>query len=64
MVDDVDETVCFELSDADLEAISGAKSEVVPNVQLFGKTAFTIENAPIPKSLRDTIGVEKTITVQ
>jgi hypothetical protein len=33
-------------------------------VQFFGKTAFTIENAPIPKSIQDAIGVEKTITVQ
>lgn len=62
MVDD--KTVSFEMSDADLEAISEGKSELVPNVQFFGKTAFTIENAPIPKSVKDTIGVEKTITVQ
>jgi hypothetical protein len=56
--------VSFEMSREDLEAVSEAQSEVVPNVQFFGKTAFTIENAPIPKSIRDTIGVEKTITVQ
>jgi hypothetical protein len=52
------------MSPGDLEAISEARSEVVPNVQFFGKTAFTIENAPIPKSIQDAIGVEKTITVQ
>lgn len=62
--DMADKTVSFQMSDADLEAISEAKSEVVPNVQFFGKTAFTIENAPIPKSVQDTIGVEKTVTVQ
>ena len=48
----------------DLAAIAESKSEIVPNVQFFGKTAFTIENAPIPKSIGDSIGLEKTITVQ
>jgi hypothetical protein len=44
--------------------MSEAHSDIVPNVTFFGKSAFTIENAPIPKSIKDTIGVEKTITVQ
>lgn len=63
-LNNVDNNVEFSLSKDDLEAISETNSEVVPNVQFFGKTAFTIENAPIPKSIRDTIGVEKTITIQ
>lgn len=46
-----------------LEAISQGESKIVPSVQFFGKTAFTIENAPIPKSINDAIGAEKTITV-
>jgi hypothetical protein len=54
----------FGLSQDDMSAIAEGKSAVVPNVSFFGKTAFTIENAPIPKSIRDAIGVEKTITVQ
>lgn len=64
MSDDTSRSVDFELSNADLKSIADAKSDVVPNVTFFGKTAFTIENAPIPKSLKDAIGVEKTITVQ
>jgi len=59
-----DADVNFNLSRNDLEQIAGQDSDVVPNVTFFGKTAFTIENAPIPKSVRDAIGVEKTITVQ
>ncbi|MFZ5479046.1 MAG: hypothetical protein ACOZNI_19905 [Myxococcota bacterium] len=58
------EPVSFEMTPEDLAAVSEGKSKAVPNVQFFGKTAFTIENAPIPKSIRDAIGVEKTITVQ
>lgn len=54
----------FGLSRDDLESMSEAHSDIVPNVTFFGKSAFTIENAPIPKSIKDTIGVEKTITVQ
>jgi hypothetical protein len=56
--------VDFSLSRADLEEIAGGNSDTVPNVTFFGKTAFTIENAPIPKSIRDSVGLEKTITVQ
>jgi hypothetical protein len=58
-----DQTAEFQMSRGDLEAIAAAPSNAVPNVQFFGKTAFTIENAPIPKSVNDTIGVEKTVTV-
>lgn len=63
MSDDTNRNVAFELSDGDLKSIADAKSDVVPNVTFFGKTAFTIENAPIPKSIKDAIGAEKTITV-
>jgi len=63
MSDDSSRNVDFALSDGDLQSIAGAKSDVVPNVTFFGKTAFTIENAPIPKSVKDALGVEKTITV-
>ena len=59
-----DVQVDFEMSRDDLEAHSEKPSEVTPNVVFFGKTAFTIENAPIPKSIEETLGVEKTITVQ
>lgn len=59
-----DASVDFNMSRGDLEGIAKNDSSVVPNVTFFGKTAFTIENAPIPKSVRDSIGVEKTITVQ
>lgn len=59
-----EKSVGFELSRDDLAKIASVPSDVVPNVQFFGKTAFTIENAPIPKSIQESIGVEKTITVQ
>lgn len=54
----------YDLSNKDLEAIAEGKSQEVPNVQFFGKTTFTIENAPIPKSIDAAIGAEKTINVQ
>ncbi|WP_260598080.1 hypothetical protein [Sphingomonas endolithica] len=54
----------FSLSRSDLEETAGGHSNTIPNVTFFGKTAFTIENAPIPKSIRDSVGLEKTITVQ
>ena len=59
-----DKKVSFEMEPSDLAAISEAKSKIVPNVQFFGKTAFTIENAPVPKTINDAIGVTKTVTVQ
>ncbi len=62
--DSDDRSVDFSMSKGDLETISAAGSDVVPNVSFYGKTSFTIENAPIPKSIRDSIGVEKTVTVQ
>jgi hypothetical protein len=53
--DDDDEiTGKFQLSPEDLAAIAAAKSKVVPNVELtedVRKTPFTIENAPVAKSL-------------
>jgi hypothetical protein len=59
--DDDDEiTGKFQLSPEDLAAIAAAKSKVVPNVELTGdplmgggvqKTPFTIENAPVAKSI-------------
>lgn len=64
MAQDSEKNISFEMTDADMQDITEAQSEAVPNVQLFGKTAFTIENAPIPKSVRDTLGVEKTVKVE
>ena len=50
----------FELSPKDLRAIAAGKSVQVPNSDFFGKTTFTIENAPIPKSIGDTVTVQLT----
>ena len=41
----------FEMSQEDLEAIADARSQVIPNVENPGKTAFTIENAPLSKKM-------------
>ena len=38
----IERTVDFQLNPEDLTAISEGKSQAVPNVQFFGKTAFTI----------------------
>lgn len=42
----------FEMTDTDLEQIAEAKSQVVPNLPELGKTAYTIENAPVAKSIQ------------
>ena len=47
-----DESIEFQLSQDDLEAISSGLSKVVPNLKYSGTTAFTIVNAPTPKSLK------------
>jgi hypothetical protein len=47
-----DESIEFQQSQDDLEAISSGLSKVVPNVKYKGTTAFTIVNAPTPKSLK------------
>lgn len=46
-----EEKIQFQLSEEDLEAIADAKSETVPNLPLAQKTPFTIENAPVAKSI-------------
>lgn len=53
-----DKAVSFELSAADLKAIASGKSVQVPSAKFFGKTTFTIENAPIPKSIHDKVTIQ------
>lgn len=50
-------TISFELSPADLKAIASGKSVQIPNAKFFGKTTFTIENAPIPKSINGHVTI-------
>ncbi|MBY9064948.1 hypothetical protein K7957_18590 [Sphingomonas yunnanensis] len=50
--------VDFELSPEELRAIAAGKSVEIPSSVFFGKTAFTIENAPIPKSIHDKVTVK------
>jgi len=50
----------FQMNEEDLEAIAKAKSKVVPNIKRLGKTAFTIENAPVAKSIMRPINLELT----
>jgi hypothetical protein len=58
--DDDDEiTPQFQLSPEDLAAIAAAKSKVVPSVEVVDKTPFTIENAPVAKSILRPYRVEK-----
>jgi hypothetical protein len=45
------EPIEFGLSDEDLEAIAAARSKVVPDMPPVGNSAFTIENAPVAKSI-------------
>ncbi|MBS0505249.1 MAG: hypothetical protein JSS55_15930 [Proteobacteria bacterium] len=47
----------FELSPDELRAIAAGKSVEVPSSVFFGKTTFTIENAPIPKSVHDKVTI-------
>ena len=53
--------VDFELSPEELRAIAAGKSVEIPSSVFFGKTAFTIENAPIPKSIHDKVTVKLEI---
>lgn len=48
----------FELSADDLKAIASGQSVKIPSSTFFGKTVFTIENAPIPKSINDHVTVQ------
>lgn len=50
-------TISFELSPEDLKAIASGKSVQIPNAKFFGKTTFTIENAPIPKSINGHVTI-------
>ena len=50
--------VDFELSPEELKAIASGKSIEIPSSVFFGKTAFTIENAPIPKSVHDKVTIK------
>ncbi|KWD61900.1 hypothetical protein WL68_21050 [Burkholderia cepacia] len=47
----------FELSPEDLKAIASGKSVQISSAKFFGKTTFTIENAPIPKSITDAVTI-------
>jgi hypothetical protein len=51
----------FELSPADLKAIASGKSVKIASSKFFGKTAFTIENAPIPKSIHDHVTIQLNV---
>ncbi|PCE33153.1 hypothetical protein [Burkholderia ubonensis] len=51
----------FELSPDDLKAIASGKSVQISSAKFFGKTTFTIENAPIPKSITDAVTIRLEI---
>jgi hypothetical protein len=51
-------TIEFELSPDDLKEIAAGKSVQIPSARFFGKTTFTIENAPIPKSINDAVTIQ------
>lgn len=51
----------FELSPEDLKAIASGKSVQITSAKFFGKTTFTIENAPIPKSVNDAVTIRLEI---
>ena len=50
--------ISFELSPEDLKAIARGAAVQVPSSAFFGKTLFTIENAPIPKSVHDKVTIQ------
>ncbi|MDF1662303.1 MAG: hypothetical protein P1V97_11055 [Planctomycetota bacterium] len=56
----------FDLTDTDLEDIAAAKSKVVPNLPDIGKTAYTIENAPVAKAIQSDylMEVEPQLTAE
>ncbi|KVH79036.1 hypothetical protein WM34_16370 [Burkholderia ubonensis] len=51
----------FELSPEDLKAIASGKAVQISSAKFFGKTTFTIENAPIPKSIKDAVTIRLEI---
>jgi hypothetical protein len=51
-------TINFELSPEDLKAIASGRSVQIPSSKFFGKTTFTIDNAPIPKSANDKVTIQ------
>jgi hypothetical protein len=53
-----EKNIQFELSPDDLKAIAAGKSVQVPSSVFFGKTLFTIENAPIPKTVHDKVTIQ------
>lgn len=55
---DCTKEINFELSPDDLKAIAAGKAVQVPSSTFFGKTIFTIENAPIPKSIHDKVTIQ------
>ena len=57
-VDAKSKEINFELSPADLKAIAAGKAVQVPSSAFFGKTAFSIENAPIPKSIHGKVTIQ------
>ncbi len=54
--------VNFQLSSEELRSIAAGKSVEIPSAVFFGKTAFTIENAPIPKSTHDKVTIKLDVT--
>lgn len=54
----VGKQVNFELSPEDLKSIAAGRAVQVPSATFFGKTIFTIENAPIPKSVHDKVTIQ------
>lgn len=46
-----DDAIDIELTEEELEAIAKNKSRTVPNLPPAKKTPFTIENAPMAKSI-------------
>ncbi len=46
-----DDALDIELTEEELEAIAKNKSKTVPNLPRSKKTPFTIENAPMAKSI-------------
>lgn len=56
--DDKSKEINFELSPNDLKAIAAGKAVQVPSSTFFGKTVFSIENAPIPKSIHDKVTIQ------
>ena len=56
----------FDMTDTDLEDIAAAKSKVVPNLPDIGKTAYTIENAPVAKAIQSdyVMEVEPQLTAE